>query len=65
MKTYLTGDAYPVRAKLTELGCRYDPLKRAWYHDSPDIAKQAQALIDQAQPKPVAVPSRSKSKRGR
>ena len=43
---YIEGIGFAVRVELKEIGCRFDPDKKQWYHADPEKASEAQRLID-------------------
>jgi len=42
---YISGNTYPVKDRLRQLGCRWDATRKAWYTDDAEIAAQARALV--------------------
>lgn len=49
-KVAITGNTYPVKGALWNLGARWDGAKRAWMI-SPDLAEQAQAIVGKSSTK--------------
>ena len=45
-KHYLTGETLALKDQLKEMGCKWDAVKKQWYHTDPAVARKAQALID-------------------
>lgn len=44
-KFYISGNTYPVKGELRNLGCSWDAKRRAWFTDSEAIAAQARTLV--------------------
>ena len=45
-KHYLTGETLEIKDQLKAMGCKWDGEKKQWYHADPDMAIDAQDLID-------------------
>jgi hypothetical protein len=49
-KHYITGNTFPVKDQLRQLGCRWDAGRKAWYTEDAEIAAKAAAIV---QPHPL------------
>ncbi|HJS81343.1 MAG TPA: hypothetical protein VJ742_00745 [Nitrososphaera sp.] len=43
---YITGNTYPHRERLKQLGCRWDALAKSWYSENEGTASLARKLIE-------------------
>jgi len=43
---YITGNTYPFREKLKQLGCRWDALTKSWYSENEGIANMGRQIIE-------------------
>ena len=42
---FITGNTYPVKDQLRDLGCRWDGSRKAWYTEDAEIAAKAAAIV--------------------
>ena len=61
--TTVTGNTYPVRAQLKELGGRWDPTRQGWNFTSDQAAEEAREIVAAAGPAQPYTPRRNRSRR--